>query len=179
MCDKSVRFESIWPSFFSFFPSSTGRAVASTGSSLHNTLTLLTYLMTHSGAGLYPSACSIPLFSRQLITHRFRAMSCFYTPVIYQSKAGSLAVIMGRGVIFLCLYSDDVSHGSTPSPRIPYRVLGSAHCDHVHIPPHPPHPSLPRRSVPRAHKHTYTPVVSALPIQTADSGGSGRGKGGK
>lgn len=74
MCYKSVRFESIWPSFG---PSSTGRAVASTGSSLHNTLTLLTYLMTHSGAGLYPSACSIPLFARQQVTHRFRAMSCF------------------------------------------------------------------------------------------------------
>lgn len=130
-----------------------------------------------------PQPVPFPKFSRQLITHRFRAMSCFYTPVIYQSKAGLLAVITGRGVIFLCLYSDDVSHGSTPSPRIPYRVLGSAHCDHVHTPPFSPplpspHPSLPRRSVPRAHKHTYTPVVSALPIQTADSGGSGRGKGG-
>lgn len=51
VCYKSARFQTIWPSFF-ICPSSTGRAVASTGSSLHNTLTLLTYLMTHSGAGL-------------------------------------------------------------------------------------------------------------------------------
>lgn len=138
--------------------------MASTGSSLHNTLTLLTYLMTHSGAGLYPSACSIPLFSRQLITHRFRAMSCFHTPVIYQSKAGSLAVITGRGVIFLCLYSDDVSHGSTPSPRIPYRVLGSAHCDHVHIPPPLPSPPLtPPFPDAQSHAHTNTRTHRSSP----------------
>lgn len=73
----------------------------------------------------------------------------------------------------MSLPSDDVSYGSTPSPRIPYRVLGSAHCDHVHAAP--PLPLLYRRAVPRAHKHTSTLVVSALPIQCADSGGSGRG----
>lgn len=85
---------------------------------------------------------------------------------------------MEQGVIFLCLYSDDVSYGSTPSPRIPYRVLGSAHCDHVHIAATPP-PPPPRRAVPRAHKHAYQLVDSALPIQAADSGGPGRGKGGE
>lgn len=80
-----------------------------------------------------------------------------------------------RGYLFVSLPSDDVSYGSTPSPRIPYRVLGSAHCDHVHT---APLPLLSRRADPRAHKHTYTLVVSALPIHIADSGGSGR-KGGE
>lgn len=65
------------PLLFFIRPSSTGRAVASTDSFLHNTLTLLTYLMTHSGAGLYPSACSISPFARHLTTHGSRDSSRF------------------------------------------------------------------------------------------------------
>lgn len=130
-----------------------------------------------------PQPVPFPKFSRQLITHRFRAMSCFYTPVIYQSKAGLLAVITGRGVIFLCLYSDDVSHGSTPSPRIPYRVLGSAHCDHVHTPPSPLRspPLTPPFPDVQSHAHTNTRTHRSsppFPFRLLTVAGQGEEKGG-
>lgn len=73
------------------------------------------------------------------------------------------------------LPSDDVS--GKPAPRSPspsrraspYRVLGPAHSYHVHTPPIPP-PYTNLRAC------THTLLVPALPIQSADSGGSKREK---
>lgn len=74
------------------------------------------------------------------------------------------------------LPSDDVS--GKPAPRSPspsrraspYRVLGPAHSYHVHTPSYPPPPIY---KLTRMHTHPPRP---ALPIQSADSGGSKREK---
>lgn len=62
----------------------------------------------------------------------------------------------------------------TVHPPASYRVLGSAHSDHVHT----ASPLL-LYTHPRTQIHTYTSIVSALPIHFTDSGGSERGKEGE
>lgn len=62
----------------------------------------------------------------------------------------------------------------TVHPPARYRVLGSAHSDHVRT----ASPLL-LHTHPRTQTHTYTSIVSALPIHITDSGGSERGKEGE
>lgn len=69
-----------------FCPSNTGRAVASRGCSLHNTLTLLRYLMTHTGAGphaLNPSHLYIRVRANKIFVC---VLPVFLKPMSCQSK---------------------------------------------------------------------------------------------
>lgn len=118
-----------------FCPSSSGRAVASTGWSLHNTLTLLGYLMTHTGAGPHAlSPAHVCTCAQAIATFRSRSSRVC-------DSAGLLSVQIVTGgterrlgvLLFVFLPSDDVSDESAPpSAHLPYRVLRSAHSDHVH-----------------------------------------------
>lgn len=79
-----------------------------------------------------------------------------------------------RRLLFLCVCFSPLMTCRTNQPPppafLPYRVLGSAHNHHVHT-----SPLLYIATHARTHAHTF--AVSALPIQTTDSGGSERERG--
>lgn len=156
-------------------PSSAGRAVASLGCSLHNTLTLLSYLMTHTGAGphaLTPSHSCIRARAHEILvcvcfpSDRFKTDQLPINVKITGSTEADGGSEGGGGGLFVSLPSLMTCQTNQPPLTPPPPCILTLPRARIHPQrprAHNPTPPLPLDTHLRAHKHTRSHARTRRP----------------